>query len=176
LNDEGYLKCVFRANAWAVSYVPSGVRTKIGSGEIEVVGRDPDDGPVRLERKIDLTRAKTVWKRARHDAGWHGSRLGPARFATLTGISPRAAAHLTDGRRARPTKIRRVLAAFNGPSGDAQALARLIDAANTTRARCAYGECEQPSIGGGRYCGPEHARLARQADDRDRKRRTRAAQ
>ena len=25
--------------------------------------------------KRDLTRAKTVWKRARHDAGWHGSVL-----------------------------------------------------------------------------------------------------
>jgi adenine-specific DNA-methyltransferase len=72
LAANGFTKCVLRSDGWAISYIPSGVRTKIEAGEIAVVGRDPA-GSVVLERQLDLTRAKTVWKRARHDAGWHGA-------------------------------------------------------------------------------------------------------
>jgi adenine-specific DNA-methyltransferase len=75
LTDEGFTKCVLRADGWALSYVPSGVRAKIASGEVAIVGHDGSSGSVVLERQRDLTRAKTVWKRARHDAGWHGSVL-----------------------------------------------------------------------------------------------------
>ena len=75
LLDEGMIRCVLRSGAWALSYVPSGIRAKIESGEVAVVGREADDGPLSLERRSDRTRAKTVWKRARHDAGWHGSML-----------------------------------------------------------------------------------------------------
>ena len=73
LNNQGMVKCVLRPDGWALSYVPNGVRAKIDAGEVDVVGHDEQSGAVRLEMKRDLTRAKTVWKRARHDAGWHGS-------------------------------------------------------------------------------------------------------
>lgn len=73
LAKQGMTKCVLRPDGWALSYVPNGVRTKIDSGEIDVVGYDETSGAAILVMKRDLTRAKTVWKRARHDAGWHGS-------------------------------------------------------------------------------------------------------
>jgi len=73
LAAQGYTKCVLRPEGWALSYVPNGVRSKIDSGEISVRGHDEVSGSAVLEMQADLTRAKTVWKRARHDAGWHGS-------------------------------------------------------------------------------------------------------
>lgn len=72
LADAGFTKCVLRPDGWAISYVPSGIRIKIESGEISVLGHEPS-GSAILERHRDLSRAKTVWKRARHDAGWHGA-------------------------------------------------------------------------------------------------------
>ena len=73
LAGKGYTKCVLRPEGWALSYVPNGVRTKIEAGEIVGRGHDDVTGSAVLEMEADLTRAKTVWKRARHDAGWHGS-------------------------------------------------------------------------------------------------------
>ncbi len=92
LAAAGLTKCVLRPDGWAVSYIPSGVRTKIDEGEIAVVGKD-STGSVILERQKDLTRAKTVWKRARHDAGWHGavvlrSLLGKRNFDFPKSLSP----------------------------------------------------------------------------------------
>ncbi|MGD9997160.1 MAG: site-specific DNA-methyltransferase [Ilumatobacteraceae bacterium] len=72
LAEAGFTKCALRPDGWAISYVPSGIRVKIESGEITVVGYEPS-GSAILERHRDLSRAKTVWKRARHDAGWHGA-------------------------------------------------------------------------------------------------------
>lgn len=73
LAGQGLTKCVLRPDGWALRYVPNGVRTKIEAGEIAVVGHDVISGAAILQMKRDLTRGKTVWKRARHDAGWHGS-------------------------------------------------------------------------------------------------------
>jgi adenine-specific DNA-methyltransferase len=73
LSAQGFTRCVLRPEGWALSYVPSGVRSKIESGEIAVRGYDDVSGSALLELQADLIRAKTVWKRARHDAGWHGS-------------------------------------------------------------------------------------------------------
>jgi adenine-specific DNA-methyltransferase len=73
LSEKGFTKCVLRPEGWALSYVPNGVRSKIDSGEISVRGYDDVSGSAMLGMETDLTRAKTVWKRARHDAGWHGS-------------------------------------------------------------------------------------------------------
>jgi adenine-specific DNA-methyltransferase len=73
LSDEGMVKCVLRPDGWAISYVPNGVRSKITSGEVQLLGLAEASGTVILQMKRDMTRAKTVWKRARHDAGWHGS-------------------------------------------------------------------------------------------------------
>ncbi len=64
---------MLRPEGWALSYVPTGVRSKIESGEIAARGYDDGSGSAILELQTDLTRAKTVWKRARHDAGWHGA-------------------------------------------------------------------------------------------------------
>jgi adenine-specific DNA-methyltransferase len=75
LADQGLIKCVLRPDGWAISYVPEGVRAKIANGEVGVVGYDETSGTAILKMKRDLARAKTVWKRARHDAGWHGSVL-----------------------------------------------------------------------------------------------------
>ncbi|MEM7093667.1 MAG: DNA methyltransferase [Actinomycetota bacterium] len=74
LNQQGMVKSVLRPEGWAISYVPNGIRKKIETGEVAIVARPPG-GPVELTRVFDLSRAKTVWKRARHDAGWHGSVL-----------------------------------------------------------------------------------------------------
>mgnify|MGYP005812669811 CR=1 FL=1 len=73
LLHQGLVKSVLRPDGWAISYVPNGVRTKIDRGEVEITGYDEQSGAAILVMKRDLTRAKTVWKRARHDAGWHGS-------------------------------------------------------------------------------------------------------
>jgi adenine-specific DNA-methyltransferase len=73
LADQGLTKCVLKPEGWAISYVPTGVRDKIESGEVKIVGRDAVTGTAELLLVEDLTRAKTVWKRARHDAGWHGA-------------------------------------------------------------------------------------------------------
>jgi adenine-specific DNA-methyltransferase len=75
LAKQGFVKCVLRPDGWAVSYVPSGVRQKIDSGEVSVTGSDPSSGVAVLQMQRDLARAKSVWKRASHDAGWHGSVL-----------------------------------------------------------------------------------------------------
>ena len=75
LTDGGFTRCVLRPEGWALSYVPNGVRSKIESGEVTVNGRDEITGSANLMMVTDLTRAKTVWKRPRHDAGWHGSVL-----------------------------------------------------------------------------------------------------
>ena len=61
-------------------------RAKIEAGEVEVLGRDPDAGPVVLERRFrSHTGQDRVEERASHDAGWHGSvmlrkMLGERRF------------------------------------------------------------------------------------------------
>ncbi len=75
LNEQGFLRAALRDGQWALSYVPTGIQRKIRDGEIVARNREPDRGPVVLERLGDKTRAKTVWKRAEHDAGWHGSVL-----------------------------------------------------------------------------------------------------
>ena len=74
LDDQGFVRLVYKDAQWAVSYVATGIREKIDSGEVAIVGRT-SSGSVVLERRADLTRAKTVWKRALHDSGWHGSVL-----------------------------------------------------------------------------------------------------
>jgi len=73
LTESGFTRCVLRPEGWALSYVPTGVRSKIESGEIAIHGYDDVSGSAILDLQTDLTRAKTVWKRARHDAGWHGA-------------------------------------------------------------------------------------------------------
>jgi adenine-specific DNA-methyltransferase len=73
LHGQRMVKAVLRPEGWAISYVPNGVRSKIDSGEVAVAGYDEQSGAAMLAMQRDLTRAKTVWKRARHDAGWHGS-------------------------------------------------------------------------------------------------------
>lgn len=73
LMQQGFVKAILRREGWAISYVPNGVRAKIDRGEVEVTALQENTGTALLVMKQDLTRAKTVWKRARHDAGWHGS-------------------------------------------------------------------------------------------------------
>ena len=104
-------------------------------------------------------------------------RLGPTRFARLTGCSDDEAAKLTGphGRKPRRAKIRRLLAPFAGERpNDPQAIARLIDMANAAQPRCALDGCPLPAAAGKTYCTPEHAQQGRRVHDRDRKRRTRA--
>lgn len=73
LLQQGLVKSVLRPEGWAISYVPNGVRSKIDRGEVVISGYDEQTGTALLVMQRDLARAKTVWKRARHDAGWHGS-------------------------------------------------------------------------------------------------------
>jgi adenine-specific DNA-methyltransferase len=61
-------------NGWSISYVKSGNQAKARSGVIPVLGREPDDGALLLGNTERLVVPKTVWRRARHDAGKWGSR------------------------------------------------------------------------------------------------------
>jgi len=63
-----------RGTVW---YLGAGLRRQIEAGAVRVDGKD-DQGAVRLAPRraedVKLT-AKTVWNRAAHHAGWHGSNL-----------------------------------------------------------------------------------------------------
>jgi adenine-specific DNA-methyltransferase len=61
-------------NEFAVSYVKSGNRAKILSGEIANEGRDPNDGSYIVGPVTRSIIPKTVWRRSRHNAGNWGSR------------------------------------------------------------------------------------------------------
>jgi adenine-specific DNA-methyltransferase len=57
-----------------VSYVKSGNQAKIRNGTIPIHGREDDSGPFIIGNSERNVIPKTVWKRARHDAGKWGSR------------------------------------------------------------------------------------------------------
>lgn len=81
LLENGYVKLGryhVERNSWAVNYLKRGPISKVKSGELIVVGREWDGGPVVLEYAVDgveSKRAKTVWNRTLHDAGTYGSTL-----------------------------------------------------------------------------------------------------
>lgn len=65
-------------NSWAVNYLKRGPISKVKNGELIVVAREWEGGPVVLEYADDVgesKRAKTVWNRTLHDAGTYGSTL-----------------------------------------------------------------------------------------------------
>lgn len=79
LVEEGFVRVRRQAdgpgeNQWSVSYVKSGNQAKVRSGEIPTIGREPNNGALLLGSGIRKTIPKTVWRRARHDAGKWGSR------------------------------------------------------------------------------------------------------
>ena len=79
LSDEGFVRVRKQENGpggnqWSISYIKSGNQAKILNGEIPVHGREPDNGPYILGDAERIVVPKTVWKRARHDAGEWGSR------------------------------------------------------------------------------------------------------
>ena len=61
-------------NKFSITYVKSGNRAKVLSGEIPIVDREPNDGPYILGKAKRNVVPKTVWRRASHDAGKWGSR------------------------------------------------------------------------------------------------------
>lgn len=61
-------------NACSISYLKKGHRSKVMNGSIPNFGREPDNGPYVLGEATRAVIPKTVWKRARHDAGKWGSR------------------------------------------------------------------------------------------------------
>jgi adenine-specific DNA-methyltransferase len=61
-------------NKWSISYVKSGNRKKVHSGTIATLGREENDGALILGKAKRHVIPKTVWRRARHDAGKWGSR------------------------------------------------------------------------------------------------------
>lgn len=61
-------------NKYSISYVKSGHRAKIEQGLIPVLGREFENGPLILGQITRNVIPKTVWRRARHDAGKWGSR------------------------------------------------------------------------------------------------------
>jgi adenine-specific DNA-methyltransferase len=64
-----------RGTIW---YLGKDAIAKIGTGEIDITGRDAS-GAVRVRPRLGAesrtTTAKTVWNRPSHHAGWHGSAL-----------------------------------------------------------------------------------------------------
>lgn len=79
LAEEGFIR-VRRfpregaTNRWTISYVRSGHQKRVRSGDIPVQGREPDCGAFIIGDADRNVIPKTVWKRARHDAGKWGSR------------------------------------------------------------------------------------------------------
>jgi adenine-specific DNA-methyltransferase len=61
-------------NKFSVSYIRGGHQRKVVSGEIPNSGREGGDGAYILGDAVKSVVPKTVWKRARHDAGKWGSR------------------------------------------------------------------------------------------------------
>ena len=75
---DGFLKLGalnVRRSQWAIKYVPKGQRDRIAAGDLEVVGRGADGSVLLVERAARVAAAKTIWNRARHNAGTHGSGL-----------------------------------------------------------------------------------------------------
>jgi len=63
------------SGGWALSYVATGIRKRVESGKIKARGRDERTGELILDDFPAEVRPRTVWKRASHHAGWHGSSL-----------------------------------------------------------------------------------------------------
>jgi adenine-specific DNA-methyltransferase len=62
-------------NKYSISYVKSGHRDKVDAGVIPVIGRENENGPLLLGQSPRNVVPKTVWRRAKHDAGKWGSRV-----------------------------------------------------------------------------------------------------
>lgn len=60
-------------NQWSINYVKSGNQKKVREGEIPILGRE-DNGAYILGQIGRCVIPKTVWRRAKHDAGKWGSR------------------------------------------------------------------------------------------------------
>jgi adenine-specific DNA-methyltransferase len=81
LAESGYVRPGQRESSQGrgtIWYLGRDVVSKIKTGEVEVIGRD-DSGVVRVRpvsgASSRTTTPKTVWNRASHHAGWHGSAL-----------------------------------------------------------------------------------------------------
>lgn len=89
LAKEGFVRTRKRASndslrSFTISYVKSGNRKKVASGEVKVSGREPS-GALILENGSRKTIPKSTWKVAAHDARLYGttmlrSILGPSTF------------------------------------------------------------------------------------------------
>lgn len=65
-----------KRRTWTILYLNKGSRTRIDSGVIQVVGRDPITGAVEVAYADNNARQrsiKTVWHRSTHDSGIYGS-------------------------------------------------------------------------------------------------------
>jgi len=79
LTKEGFVRVRKQENGpggnkWSISYVKSGNQKKVRSGQIAILGREDQDGALILGTAERNVIPKTVWRRARHDAGKWGSR------------------------------------------------------------------------------------------------------
>jgi adenine-specific DNA-methyltransferase len=79
LQSEGFVRLKTTKNGsggnkFTMSYVKSGNRQKVLSGKIKILGNEKKGGAYILGKAPRETIAKTVWKRASHDAGKWGSR------------------------------------------------------------------------------------------------------
>lgn len=63
-------------NRWSIGYLGKAQIRRIESGEIDVMGKNPD-GSLILEQKQQRVRMtpKTVWNRSQHSAGEYGSKM-----------------------------------------------------------------------------------------------------
>lgn len=78
LEREGFVRVQSQKNGpggnqWSINYVKSGNQQKVRNGEIPVIGRD-GKGVYILGQVARNVVPKTVWRRAKHDAGKWGSR------------------------------------------------------------------------------------------------------
>lgn len=118
-----------RGTIW---YLGRAARNRIGTGEITVVGREPSGAVIVEPTTVGpqgrrTTIAKTVWNRATHHSGWHGSALVRALLPGRDFPFPKSLYAVEDTLRIAVgrKKDALVLDFFAGSGTTAHALARL---------------------------------------------------
>jgi adenine-specific DNA-methyltransferase len=133
LVDAGYVRVGQRQSnesGGTIWYLGKDVITKIGTGEVEVLGRD-ESGSVRVRPSAGAasrtTTAKSVWIRPSHHAGWHGSAMVRALVPARSFPFPKSLYSVEDTLRIatgqEPNAV--VLDFFAGSGTTAHAVARL---------------------------------------------------
>lgn len=141
LASEGFAKAgaVNEKGKGTIWYLGEAARKKIESGEFAVVGIDPQGAKtvVVVSPQDKTFPVKTVWNRARHHAGWHGTNLISAMIPNRAFPFPKSLYAVEDALRVavgnKPSAV--ILDFFSGSGTTAHAVMRL-NHQDTGRRQC----------------------------------------